>query len=514
MQRGELSTKAVGQRTHSDRHGAPLKRGMERFVRLWLVPVLLCSITTLHSQPLLLIFHDPAPPITHNDQPYDPNIDLKPYLVPFLEELRKVQVAWYRPDHPMMRPFAERRDLSEEQLKAPNPALRAQIARAWGATYVMTVRCTRIPEKSQYEYRIVVWELGKRAPVWESEGFQQLATGAGRSDEIAALQTLGRTVAMRLDSELWGALPRVAESVKTPAAVAPLPRDDTPPPIDPLQQATKLLGEGKRIEALPFLRAAVNAEPLNADLRMQLIHLYRRLNLTEQAQQALRQATLLFPNDERFLLEEVQLLRDSGNPAAAISRLQKALQTQPESVAARLALFDLLLESGDTVAAEHLLQAVPEQDTAEWAYRRYLLSGAKRALERLPSESIPLTEERAALWLQIARGLLADLSSELLDVRRLTTNPQPNWAELRPRSERAVLTALSIGQWLEKVAPNDSTRTLVAHVRFASQMLTQSAQHMARYVLSRRSEEEERASLLRIEAMRELEAAKSALPKR
>ncbi|GIV09196.1 MAG: hypothetical protein KatS3mg019_1287 [Fimbriimonadales bacterium] len=465
------------------------------------------------AQPKLLIFTDPAPAITHNDQPYDPNIDLRPYLMPFLEELRKVQVEWYSPTHPTAQQFAQRRDLREEQLKTPSPVLRGQLARAWGATYVMTVRCTRPPEQPRYEYRILVWELGKRAPVWESEGFQQLATGAGRADEAAALQTLGRTVAMRLDSELWASLPRVAESVKTPAPVAP-PRDDTPPPTDPHQQANKLLSEGKLIEALPFLRTAVNAEPTNADLRMQLIRLYRRLNLTEQAQQELTRATQLFPRDERFILESVQLLRDAGNPAAAITRLQEALKTLPESVALRLALFDLLLAGGDTAAAERVLQSLAEQDTAELAYRRYLLSGAKRELERLPSETFPLTEERAALWFQIASGLLADLSSELLDVRRLATSSRPNWAELRPRSERAVLTALNIGQWLEKADPNDSTRALVAHVRFASQMLAQSAQHMARYVLSRRSEEEERASLLRIEAMRELEAAKNALPKR
>jgi tetratricopeptide (TPR) repeat protein len=482
-------------------------------MRSWLVLTLLCFAATLYAQPVLLIFQDPAPPITHNDQPYDPNIDLKPYLMPFLEELRKVQVEWYRPDHPTARQFAQRRDLSEEQLKTPSPVLRGQLARAWGATYVMTVRCTRPPEKPQYEYRIMVWELGKRAPVWESEGFQQMATEAGRADEAAALQTLGRTVAMRLDSELWGALPRVAESVKTPTTTTP-PRDDTPPPADPKQQVSKLFSEGKRLEALPFLRAAVNAEPMNADLRMQLIRLYRQLNLTEQAQQELMRAARLFPGDERFALEEAQLLRSAGNPAAAIARLQESLKTQPDSVALRLALFDLLLESGDTATAERVLQSDTEQDSAEIAYRRYLLRGAKRDLESLPSETISLTEERAALWLQIASGLLADLASELLDVRRLATSPRPNWADLRARSERAVLTALSIGQWLEKANPSDATRTLVAHTRFASQMLAQSAQHMARYVLSRQSEEEERASLLRIEAMRELEAAKNALPKR
>ncbi len=482
-------------------------------MRATLIPALAFLFTLAHAQPVLLIFPDPAPPVQHNDQPYDPNIDMKPHLTPFLEELRKVQVEWYSPNHPTARQFAERRDLSAEQLANPSPVLRGQLARAWGATYVMTVRCVRLPEKSQYEYRIVVWELGKRASVWESEGFQQFATGAGRSEELSALQTLGRTVAMRLDGELWASLPRIAEAVRTPTP-AMLPRADAPPPADPQQQANQLLREGKYLEALPSLRAAVNAEPLNADLRMQLIRLYRRLNLTEQAQQELERASKLFPREERFALEWAQLLRDTGNPAAAIARLQDALKAQPESLALRLALFDLILEGGDAQAAERMLPPATEQEPAEVEYRRYLLRGAKRTLENTPADKYELSEGRAALWLQVASGLLTDLASELLDLRRLTASPNPNWAELRPRSERAVLTALNIGRWIEQAQPNDATRTLVAHARFASQMLSQSAQHMARYVLSRKSEEEERASLLRIEAMRELEAAKNALPKR
>ncbi|MCS7190850.1 MAG: hypothetical protein NZ843_04530, partial [Fimbriimonadales bacterium] len=125
------------------------------------------------AQPSLLIFADPAPPLQHEDKPYDPNVDLQPYLTPFLQELRKVRVEWYTPRHPVAQQFAQRRDLSAEQLANPNPVLRAQLARAWGATYVMTVRCTRPPQKTYYEYAITVWELGRRAPVWEAEGFQQ-----------------------------------------------------------------------------------------------------------------------------------------------------------------------------------------------------------------------------------------------------------------------------------------------------------------------------------------------------
>ncbi|MCS6919995.1 MAG: hypothetical protein NZM28_09500, partial [Fimbriimonadales bacterium] len=165
-------------------------------------------------------------------------------------------------------------------------------------------------------------------------------------------------------------------------------------------------------------------------------------------------------------------------------------------------------------AAAQALQPLAAQNAPEVELRRYLLQGATRAWESQPTQSLALTEAHASLWLQIASGMLADLASELLDLRRLANSPNPNRNDLRERSERAVLTALSIGRWLERVQPDEAARRVVAHARFASQMLSQAAQHMARFVLSRNAEEEERASLLRVEAMRELEQASRALPKR
>ncbi|MCS6923551.1 MAG: tetratricopeptide repeat protein [Fimbriimonadales bacterium] len=465
------------------------------------------------AQPSLLIFADPAPPLQHEDKPYDPNVDLQPYLTPFLQELRKVRVEWYTPRHPVAQQFAQRRDLSAEQLANPNPVLRAQLARAWGATYVMTVRCTRPPQKTYYEYAITVWELGRRAPVWEAEGFQQLATARGAQDEASALRTLGRTIAMRLDSELWGSLPQVAAQVLTPTP-PPALREPPPPTADPKQLAEELLKADKYQEALPALRALVNAEPENPAHRLQLIRLYRRLNLPALAQAELERAAQLFPDNEAILLEWIALLQSEGNLSEAVARLQAALAAHPDSQPLRLTLFDLLLQSGDTGRAARVLEPLAHLNSEEVQFRRYLLRGAMRQLENLPLETVPLTEARSALWLQVASGLLADLSGELLDMRRLATAPSPNWGELRKRSEQVVLTALNIGQWLERAQPDNATRALVAHARFAGQMLSQSAQHMARFVLSRKADEEERASLLRIEAMRELESAKNALPKR
>ncbi|MCS7300030.1 MAG: tetratricopeptide repeat protein [Fimbriimonadales bacterium] len=459
------------------------------------------------AQPRLLVFTDLAPKIQHNDQPYDPNVDLQPYLTPFLEELRKVQVEWYRPTHPIAQQFAQRRDLSEEQLRNPTPALRAQLARAWDANYIMTVRCTRPPEKAQYDYTITVWELGKRAPVWETDGFQQSG-----GDETAALRTLGRTVAIRLDSELWSALPRVAEPLRTPTP-SPTPRD-APLPADPKPLAEQLLREGKYQEALLPLRILVNAEPDNADLRLQLIRLYRRLNMTAHAKAELERAASLLTDAEMLALEWTALLQAEGNLDEAQTRLQTALDARPDSQVLRLALVDLHLQRGDAQSANHTLQPIASLNTDEVLFRRYLIAGATRSLDGATFPPVSLTESRAALWLQIVGGLLADLASELLDIRRLANSPNPNGAALRTRSERAVLTALNISKWLDAAQPDAAVRTLVAHARFASQMLAQSAQHMARYVLSRKPEEEERASLLRIEAMRELEAARNALPKR
>jgi predicted Zn-dependent protease len=132
----------------------------------------------------------------------------------------------------------------------------------------------------------------------------------------------------------------------------------------------------------------VNAQPENANLRMELIRLYRRLNLSELAQRELTRAALLYPNAERFVLEWAAMLQAEGKPDEAISRLQTALQAQPDSVALRLALFDLLLAQGDANAAARTLQPIAEQNGAEVAYRRYLLLGATRALENLPRRQL------------------------------------------------------------------------------------------------------------------------------
>ncbi|MFN4033178.1 MAG: tetratricopeptide repeat protein [Fimbriimonadales bacterium] len=490
--------------------------GASRHKRTLLGCVILSGLIALaqaNAQPILLIFADPAPPIQQNEQPYDPNVDLKPHLTPFLDELRKVQVEWYSPTHPTARQFAQRRDLRDEQLAHPSPVLRGQLARAWGATYVMTVRCTRPPDKAQYEYAITVWELGRRAPVWESEGFQQLATGAGRADADAALQTLGRTIAMRLDGELWASLPRVAEQVRTPT-LTPAPPREEPTPVDEPQRVEQLLREGKLHEALLPMRTLVNAEPENTERRLQLIQLYRRLNLPDAARDELQRAMQLFPDHAAILQAWVELLLASGDYADAVARLQKALEQQPQSRPIRLALADALLMLGDADAAARALQPLATHDDPETAFRRYLLSGATNTPEDSPATPLALRDAHAHLWLQMATRMLADFASELLDLRRLALSPNPNRNELRQRSERAVLTGLRIGQWLERVQPEDASRRTVAHARFAGQMLAQAAQHMARFVLSRNPEEEERASLLRVEAMRELEQAKNALPKR
>ncbi|MCS7272926.1 MAG: tetratricopeptide repeat protein [Fimbriimonadales bacterium] len=470
------------------------------------------SLSLASAQPKLLIFVERAPLTQHNDQPYDPNVDLKPHLTPFLQELRKVQVEWYDPAHPIAREFAQRRDLREEQLRDPNPILRAQLARAWGATYVMTVRCTRAPATAQYDYAFTVWELGKRAPVWQARGFQQVATGSASRNEIAALQTLGRTIALRLDSELWKDLPRLAAQVVTPPT-RPTPHEPEPLPTDPKQQAEQLLRDGKYHEAVLPLRTLVNAEPENPTWRVHLVRVYRRLGLLSQARQALESATQLLPDDETLTLEWVGLLEAEGNLAEAIARLQTAMQRR-DTEPLRLRLFDLQLQAGDAQQAARTLEPLLSQTGEAVQFRRYLLRGAFRQLEDLPMETHALAEAYAALWLQVAQGLMTDLSSELLDIRRLANSPRPDWNALRERSERAVLLALNIGQWLERAQPTEATRTLLAHARFASQLLVQAAQHMARYVLLRKTEELERASLLRIEAMRELEAAKNALPKR
>ncbi len=459
--------------------------------------------------PLVLLYEEPK--ANPNAQENDTHILLSDYLVSFLKELRKVQVVEYNPEHPTIQRLAQNRGWDGKALQRPTQAMLAQFARALGATYLMIVRWGNGEQGSQIEYTATMWQLGRRAPVWSAEGLHQVETRAGGDPLEPTLRTLARTLALRLDTELWANLPTVPES--TPARPPSKPNPAPPPatPADPQQEAENLLKEGRFTEAILPLRQLVQRDPTDVKARLWLIDLYRQLGMHKVASEEAEGALEILPDSEPLLLAWVRLQQEQGKPEVAIRRLQEVLKSNPNALAVRLKLFDLLLEVGDIPNAQRTLQPVLEVSHPGVSIRRYLLEGATRQFRIFTHGAIVLDSETLSLWLDVVAGVMTDISNALLDLRRMAGAPQPAWNTLRQRANELSQQVQQFEQWVQQAHTNPENTPVTHHVRFACQLLGQSVQHMARYLLNRNSEEGEQAGLLRVEALRELESARNAL---
>ncbi len=497
---------------------------LARALSLWLMAIALLlepGFSTPEGaqtpRPLLLIAQLQDPP----QEGYNPNIDLIPALTAELKDLRKFEVVVYAPNHPTVQRFANENGVDPKLLNAPDSGLLLRIASAWEASYLLIVRCVR-PKAGSGEksfppvaaltvtYSVEVWQTGRRTPLWRVSGNQQVM------DSDPALRSLARTLVLRLNSEVWQNLPTLPES--------PLPverrRESVQAQDAPATSVEQLIREGRLSEALPLLRARVNQNPLDVDARLRLIELYQRLGLNNAALEECERAMQLMPHEQALLLIWARLMREQGRLDDAIRVLQQARQSVQDARAAltlALTLFDFQLLTGDFDGAEETLKSLLHSERTPsplWGegageglrWRLYLLQGVRRQFEpdRTP---IPLSHDQLPLLLFVAKGILNDLSSELLDLRRLASDPAPDWKALRERGERIVVRALDSGAWLARLQPDEGSRDALAHLQFGAHLMAQAAQQMARYLLFRKAEDMENATLLRAEAMRELDEA-------
>jgi len=470
----------------------------------------LASACALADQPLLLIAQQRVPVPDTEKEAFDPNLDILPALSHYLKELRKMEIIHYSAQHPSVQRFALEKRLERTALESPDTALLLRIGHALNATYVLIARCTRQKQSQQLDYEVEVWQPGQRAALWQRKGTQQIGMNDPQQQENA-LHSLARTIALQLDSELWRQLPTLPENPLQRERIAPATQPisplakDTPASLDP----DKLIREGRLSEALLLLRTEVNRDPLNESLRLKLIDLYRRLGLKEVALEECERALHLMPQSTLLLMNWARLMQEQGQIAEAIQTLNQWLQrAHAPRETLLLLLFDLQVLAGDFAGAASTLNSMPAETakSPEQHWRAYLLQGIQRRFDP-PNEPIPLHRERLPLLRLVVSGIMHDLANELLDLRRLASDPAPDWKALRERGEQVVGNALDFGRWLGRLQPDEATRKVLEHLQFGAQLMGQAAQQMARYLLYRKTDDLESAALLRAEALRELEAA-------
>lgn len=469
---------------------------MRRVSWLWL---LICwGVACAQQAPILLVYQERIPVQDPNKEA--PNLPIQPSLNQFFGEIRKVRLLWYQPDHPTVQQLLAQRGIDPKKAETPDPNLLIQVARALNATYLLKIRCEN-SKRGQIAYACTLWQVGRRHPIWQSEGIQQYT----EESYANALPSLLRTLVMRMNQEVFDTLPTLPET--PPVQTPPSSGNPITPSDDPQKQVEQLLQEGRLREAIAPLRTLITRDPMNRNYRMQIIQIYRQLGMTELAFQAVEDTLRLSREDEALLALWADLLIAQRSRSEAIPALKQAVSAHPQSNALRLRLFDLLLLAGQVAEAEAVLKSVSEQNgLPETLWRDYLLEGAKRQY-RITSEPVHAFGEQREVWWTIVSGAFTDFANEILDLRRLASDPAPNWQQLRQRGEQLVQQVLAFGQWVGRMQPDDTLQKPYQHLRFGVQLLGQSAQHMARYLLSKNIEEAERSAMLRIEALRELESA-------
>lgn len=466
--------------------------------------------------PLVLLYQEQAPLVQRsNEQPLDPNVAFASPLATELRRLGKVEVVVYSAEHPTAQRIAREQKLLNIQLRSPDLATLRLFAREWDASYLLIVSATRNLEGTLLNFKATLWQAERKEPTWNHEGSLQAKVGAQADWETMA-HSAARTLALRLNAEVWGHLP-VSKPTSTPPGEPSKLAPPAPSYLEPAQAALERLKKGDHLGALPLLRLAVNQAPLKEELRLKLIETYRHLGQNEQAQQECQRSLSLFPDRMEFVLKMAELLQEGKQPQEARRFLQQFIAQNPQALPPLLALCDLALAEAEFKEAWEVCEKARAlaPDSPEVRWRLYLVKGAQglfeQAIEAFPPLQPTLTPERYLLFFKIAEGILTDLALEVLDLRKLLLEPTPPLGEAKPRCERLLHSTSECSRWLEMLKPEPPLRVSHNHLRLSSGLLNQAAHSLARYLLTRQKEESESASLYRSEALRELQNARSKL---
>jgi tetratricopeptide (TPR) repeat protein len=128
---------------------------------------------------------------------------------------------------------------------------------------------------------------------------------------------------------------------------------------DQLDQGIALFRDGSYMDAASHFWRYAEAHPDDATPHVYLARIHRRLRRFDLAAQAVKRAVQLAPDDADVLSEMGFLLLDTGRRPQAIDRFRDALRSDPESREAWVGLVLALRGSGQTAAADRVLERAP-----------------------------------------------------------------------------------------------------------------------------------------------------------
>ncbi|HEX3878639.1 MAG TPA: tetratricopeptide repeat protein [Bryobacteraceae bacterium] len=213
-----------------------------------------------------------------------------------------------------------------------------------------------------------------------------------------------------------------------------------------VEAAWKLIGQGKREEAVTLLRGLIQANPRNADARLLLGSVLMEADQRSESIAQLREAVRLLPESAEAHNALGEAYNAFGETAAAKPEFERAVALDPRHAQAQLNLGDVLVQQNEAQAATlHLDQAIllfgQKPDAAYAHYLRGKIYIGERDAEKAVAElqqAIELRPDFPEAWSDLgsARKSLSDNAGAVTALRRaVALNPKDPVAQYRLGSE-------------------------------------------------------------------------------
>jgi tetratricopeptide (TPR) repeat protein len=468
-------------------------------------------------------------------------LDLTRFVQRRLADNKRFQPVILSPTDPVIaRALEEKKISASDLLNSVPPAKAHQIAAAIGVDFVLRVACVRSKEGIASE---CVLDSRSSSTAWKtllthkSEPFKP----KDRKDEIlGGINANADAIAARLGAEIELPVPaapskpepkpqtkpepkpKPADPPQNSTEPKPKPADAQPPKRDPTRPSAaqvlvaRFRRSGDLANLITSLRMAITDRPYDAELRMELIEAYRARGWHDTARREAERAVQVTPNSARLHRLLGQACLESNEPEKAIELFRKAVAIDPADIDSQVALGDALWAAGQAQQAQDAYAAAVQNNPKRGApYRRLaLLQFRKGAF----AEAARNMNTAVALHLEVEDGYMADytqlftmIESDItLALRRLTgfrreiqdgaRTREAVFNDIDAMKKRSQSTADFLN---ELVAPSGAGRIQALFAQCAL-MLNQACEASLTYLETKNDADDRQASLLKIEAAKQL----------
>ncbi|MGC8667023.1 MAG: tetratricopeptide repeat protein [Chthonomonadales bacterium] len=493
----------------------------------------------------VLIFSYPAKGI-----PAREFVDFAPFVARSLQDDASYAPKIFRPKDPQVQAALSRGELTPADLAEPfAPSIRRKIGRAVGADFVLTLSGSYtkagVAAEAQME-RLV----GQRE--WSVVFVQKLAPYRAKGSKPSLLEGINAQTALIVQQITHNQTPipvsppvdvktgQVVPQQSHPPALTAEPQGTLPArpremtAAKPSQPASSVSAEeilvdrfrrqGDLPNLIMALRKAVTAKPKDASLRSQLIRAYLDAGLKSAALDEARRAVALLPGSAPLCCMLGHCLLSRGANEEAVAQYRMAVQLDPKDAANYVALADGYWALAQPDAAVKALQdgvacdpnnPLPHRKLARMYAElgRYSDAASEFNMVRMhakPDESDGVATDYADLCRIAANGLGGILNHLQNDRQDLATGKrtreQVYTGETQLRKQTSDLS--SFLEALEAPAGYARVKSLFAQ---AASLTAQALDLSLRSLEARDASHEEEATVMRLEASRQVKDAVEAL---